>query len=65
MKLAATLLTLLALALITFGYWGSRSQAGQRAFDEMAGIIPWFAWYAGLALGAVAVLLWIWNAVQS
>lgn len=50
------------MALITFGQWGIRSEAGRRAFDEMAGIIPYFSWYIGLVLLVVTVILATWSA---
>jgi hypothetical protein len=43
--------------LICFGWWGLRTQAGVRAFDEMDGLIPFFAGVLGIiGLCAVAVI---------
>lgn len=62
MKATLIVLGLLSMALITFGQWGIRSEAGRRAFDEMAGIIPYFSWYIGLVLLVVTVILATWSA---
>ena len=55
---AATVCSVLAIGLLGFGYWGTATDAGQRRFDEMAGMIPYGAWYLGLLLAGVAVCLW-------
>ena len=51
----------LGAGLLGFGLWGTRTAAGRRAFDEMAGMVP----LAALALGAVLLLvgaaLWWWR----
>lgn len=39
-----------------FCWWGTSSAAGQRQFDEMAGMIPFFAGIFGLILLAAALL---------
>ena len=48
----ATMLGVAGLALLAFGWWGVQTAAGRRAFDEMAGMIP----FGAGALGAVLVL---------
>jgi hypothetical protein len=47
-----TLLTL-------FGFWGTRSEKGKKKFDEMAGMIPFFSYYAGLLILAVSTAIFI------
>lgn len=53
MPLACRAVALLGGLLLVFGLWGTRSAAGRRQFDEMAGILPVLA----LALGAVLLLI--------
>ncbi len=48
----------LAVALAAFAYWGLFTQAGGRAFDEMDGMIPFFAGVASPILAAAGALLW-------
>lgn len=54
MKLLAIFLALIGLAGMAFGWWGLETVSGRRAFDEMAGMIPFFAGVGsfGLLLGA-------------
>ena len=56
---------LLAIGLAVFCWWGLFTSAGRRAFDEMAGMIPWFAGVlAAVAALVVAVLcgVLLWRA---
>jgi hypothetical protein len=46
---------LLALALISFGYFGYFTQVGSRHFDEMDGLIPFFALVAGGILLCITI----------
>lgn len=46
------------IALMAFGYWGSATAAGMRAFDEMDGLIPLFAGALGAAFTIGGILLW-------
>lgn len=43
------LLSLLSTALTSFGWWGLETTAGMQAFDEMDGLIPFFAGVVGIA----------------
>ena len=53
----AIVLVALAVPLLAFGWWGMNTAAGQRAYDEMAGMIPfWAGVLGGLLLAAAAVL---------
>lgn len=57
MKKAAVLLAAVGAALCVFGWWGIYTAAGIRRYDEMDGLIPFFAGCAGLFLLAVALIL--------
>jgi hypothetical protein len=59
MKAAAVIITAAAALALAFGAWGRLTLAGRRQFDEMAGILPLFSYYAGFALAAAAAVLWI------
>jgi hypothetical protein len=50
-----------AMACLAFAYWGLRTPAGRRAFDEMAGIIPMAAGLAGVLFCVVALAIWLWR----
>ena len=53
MRVAAGVLAVLGAALLAFGYWGLETVAGRRAFDEMAGMIP----FGAQVLGALLLIL--------
>lgn len=57
MTATAVVLTVIAAGLLAFGWWGVYTAAGQRRFDEMAGMIPMFALWAGVLLLAVSAAL--------
>ncbi len=57
MKKFAVPVLLLAIVLFTFGYWGYFTQSGQSAFDEMNGMIPFFALIGSGVLGLIVVIL--------
>ncbi|HKJ52732.1 MAG TPA: hypothetical protein VKB27_14595 [Gammaproteobacteria bacterium] len=59
MKAVAFIVTAAAALALAFGAWGRFTLAGRREFDEMAGMLPFFSWYAGFALAAAAAVLWI------
>lgn len=64
MKKAAAVLAIIGLALAVFGWWGIYTAAGMRRYDEMDGLIPFFAGVAGfilLALGGIVALLAAWR----
>ncbi len=50
-------LTLAGLGAITFCYWGLETTAGRKAFDEMDGLIPFFAGVGGLGLWGLALVI--------
>ena len=62
MKTVSVILLVAGLSAIAFGYWGLNTVQGRARFDEMAGMIPFFAGIAGwmaifLALVLTAVRL--------
>jgi hypothetical protein len=64
MLIINSLMTVLAFGLLAFGYWGTATEAGQRRYDEMAGMIPYASWYLGLALAGfiglrIAYIIWL------
>lgn len=58
MKLFAIVLALVAVAGIAFGWWGLETSSGRRHFDEMAGMIPFFAGVGSIVLLLVAAILY-------
>ena len=58
MRVIALLLMCISMALAAFGLWGMFTEAGNRAFDEMAGMIPVFALEASLPVLVIALCLW-------
>lgn len=64
MKKAAAVLAIVGLALAVFGWWGIYTAAGMRRYDEMDGLIPFFAGVAGLfllALAGIVALIAAWR----
>ena len=43
MKKTVRILLILAFLLFGFGYWGYFTESGQKTFDEMNGMFPFFA----------------------
>lgn len=43
-------LVVVGLASAAFGWWGTYTLDGRHAYDEMAGIVPFFALWGGLLL---------------
>ncbi len=58
MKLFAIVLALVALAGMAFGWWGLETVSGRRQFDEMAGMIPFFAGVGSIILLLLAAVLY-------
>jgi hypothetical protein len=57
----AIVLASIGLGLVAFAWWGMNTRAGQQAFDEMAGMIPFFAGVAGAILVVVALGIAGWR----
>lgn len=58
MRHLAIALALLAVGLLLFGWWGLCTTPGRRRFDEMAGMIPFFAGSFGALLLTGALGIW-------
>jgi len=54
-------LVVAAMGCFAFAYWGLKTPAGRRAFDEMAGIIPMAAGLVGAVFCVVALAIWLWR----
>lgn len=52
-----TTLLIIGLIFMAFGYWGYFTTSGAHAFDEMNGLIPFFAWGLSWLLVPVSLLL--------
>ncbi len=52
---------LLSLVLGTFGWWGYYTAAGQKTFDEMSGMIPFFALLVAGVLFLVGLALYAFS----
>ena len=50
-----------AVACFAFAYWGLETPEGRRAYDEMAGMIPFGAGLIGVLLVLVAAAIWAWR----
>ena len=58
MPFKSLILFCIAIACELFAYWGLRTVAGRREFDEMAGIIPLAFVPLGLLCALIAAVLW-------
>ncbi|MEO6305500.1 MAG: hypothetical protein ABIP51_20220 [Bacteroidia bacterium] len=60
MKVLAGIILVVAIGFGIFGYWGMCTHTGRQAYDEMAGMIPFFAAVAsGLLFFIFLILLMI------
>ena len=59
MLLTAIILSVLGIAALCFGAWGRFTESGRSNYDEMAGMIPFFSYYAGIILLLVATVFWL------
>jgi hypothetical protein len=64
-KQLSVALTVVGLACVAFGWWGVKTRAGSRMFEEMAGMIPFFVGVFGALLIVVAAGLFIWHRIRS
>jgi hypothetical protein len=58
------LLSIAGLGLCIFGYWGMFTKAGSKAYDEMDGMYPFFAFIAGVVLLLIALIAFIVTVVK-
>ncbi|HLL89563.1 MAG TPA: hypothetical protein VK324_09685 [Tepidisphaeraceae bacterium] len=59
MKLLALILTLLAVPLGVFGWWGTSTAAGRAKYDEMDGLYPLRAGVLAIGLVVAAAVLFV------
>jgi hypothetical protein len=59
-KIAVLVFAVIAAAALSFGAWGRFSDAGKVKYDEMAGIIPFLSWYAGIFFAVLALGLGVY-----
>jgi hypothetical protein len=59
MRRLSLILIALAALLAAFCAWGMFTPGGNAAFDEMAGMIPFFAGVAAALLAALAATTWL------
>lgn len=57
MKFATAFLFAAAIIMGGFGYWGYFTRSGGKVFEEMAGMIPFFALCLSVILFAAAAIL--------
>lgn len=65
MKILAMILCIAGLVALLFGTWGRYAPAGRARFDEMAGMIPYAAFYAGIGMMVLSALIFGWLLVVS
>jgi len=59
MKAASRIILILSLALIGYGYWGAFTRSGNKVYDEMDGMLPFFVLLTGVILLIVSLILFI------
>lgn len=59
MKTTSRILLLLAIAFISYGYWGAFTPSGNKVYDEMDAYLPFFVMIAGTVLLAMFFILFI------
>ena len=57
MKIVARIIFIIAVALITYGYWGAFTHSGNKVYDEMDAYLPFFILIFGVILFVVFILL--------
>ena len=60
-KKFALAFAVLGLVCVAFGWWGVKTRAGSRMFEEMAGMIPFFVGVFGAVLVVVGAGLYVWQ----
>jgi hypothetical protein len=61
LNIGSTIPALLAAMLGAFCWWGLFTEGGSRHFDEMAGLIPFYAGIAGALSLVLSMLLMLWR----
>ena len=65
MQIFIAITGVVGLVLLIFGWWGQHTESGQKKFDEMAGMIPFFAFYLGIILALISVSTLVYKVVQN
>lgn len=64
MNIFLIILSISGLSLTAFGWWGTKTKEGQQKFDEMAGMIPYFSYYLGIAFLVISLGIFIYLKVK-
>ncbi len=59
MKTTSKIIFILSILLIGYGYWGAFSESGNKVYDEMNGLFPFYMLILGTILFIVFLLLLI------
>jgi TRAP-type C4-dicarboxylate transport system permease small subunit len=65
MKPFTVLISIAAIALISFGCWGMFTDAGNQKYDEMDGLYPFFALVGGCVLLLIALISFFISLLRS
>lgn len=57
MKKVSAIIFIVAVALIIYGYWGAFTQSGNKIYDEMDALLPFFVLIFGVFLIIVFLVL--------
>ena len=57
MKKASGIILIVAIVLIIYGYWGAFTQSGNKIYDEMDALLPFFVLIFGVILLIVFLVL--------
>lgn len=55
MKITPGIMLTIAIAFMAYGYWGAFTESGNKVYDEMDAMLPFF----GLVLGAVLFIIFV------
>lgn len=64
MNTAVTILLMTAATCAVFAAWGICTEQGRKAYEGMAGMVPYFSGVAGLVLGIIGIALYLWNELR-
>ncbi len=57
MKKASLIILIVSIVLITYGYWGAFTKSGNKVYDEMDALFPFFVLIFGVILLIVFLVL--------
>lgn len=64
LKKIAYILIVLALPLVVWGYYGLFTKAGNKQYDEMDGMWPFFGLVGAAVLVFISIILLIWQRMK-